>query len=90
MANPLSIDIRSRAMARLDAGATVREAAEALSVSPSSVVKWSQLRRVSGSVAPLRANKSETFDCLKFTLEGAGERSDGYARTSAHAFGLFA
>ena len=34
---------------------------------------------------PLRANKSETFDCLKFTLEGAGERSDGNARTSAHA-----
>jgi hypothetical protein len=23
--------------------------------------------------AALRANKSETFDCLKFTLEGAGE-----------------
>ena len=33
----------------------------------------------------LRANKSETFDSLKFTLEGAGERSDGSARTSAHA-----
>jgi hypothetical protein len=33
----------------------------------------------------LRANKSETFDCLKFTLGGAGERSDGNARTSAHA-----
>ena len=32
----------------------------------------------------LRANKSETFDCRKFTLEGAGERSDGNARTSAH------
>ena len=31
----------------------------------------------------LRANKSETFDCLKFTLDGAAERSDGYARTSA-------
>jgi hypothetical protein len=31
----------------------------------------------------LRANKSETFDCLKFTLEGSGERSDGNARTSA-------
>ena len=30
--------------------------------------------------APLRATKSETFDCLKFTLEGAGERSDGNAR----------
>jgi len=25
--------------------------------------------------AALRANKSETFDCLKFTLEGAGDRS---------------
>ena len=33
----------------------------------------------------LRANKSETSDCLKFTLEGSGERSDGNARTSAHA-----
>jgi type II secretory pathway pseudopilin PulG len=33
----------------------------------------------------LRANKSETFDCVKFTLEGSGERSDGYARTSAQA-----
>jgi transposase len=37
-----------------------------------------------GSIA-LHANKSETFDCLKFTLEGSGERSDGNARTSAHA-----
>ena len=33
----------------------------------------------------LRANKSETFDSLKFTLWGAGERSDGNARTPAHA-----
>ena len=52
MATPLSMDIRSRAMMRLDAGETVREVAEALSVAPSSVVKWSQLRRASGSVAP--------------------------------------
>ena len=37
------------------------------------------------SSRPLRANTSETFDCVKFTLEGAGERSDGNARTSAHA-----
>ena len=27
----------------------------------------------------LRANKSATFDCVKFRLEGALERSDGYA-----------
>jgi hypothetical protein len=29
----------------------------------------------------LRANKRETFDWLKFTLEGEGERTHGYAFT---------
>jgi hypothetical protein len=43
------------------------------------------LRRWIPTALALRANKSETFDCLKFTLEGAGELSDGNARTSAHA-----
>ena len=36
-------------------------------------------------IKSLCANMSETFICLKFTLGGAGERSDGYARTPAHA-----
>jgi len=27
----------------------------------------------------LRANKSETIEWLKFTLEGVGERTHGYA-----------
>jgi hypothetical protein len=31
----------------------------------------------------LRANKSETFDCLKFTLEGEGDRTHGNAFTDA-------
>ena len=52
MTRPLSMDIRERAMARLDAGETVRAIAEALSVAPSSVVKWSERRRETGSVAP--------------------------------------
>lgn len=52
MAKPLSMDIRDRAMSRLDAGETVREVGEALSVAPSSVVKWSQRRRATGSAAP--------------------------------------
>lgn len=52
MTKPLSMDIRNRAMVRLDAGETVRAVAEALSVAPSSVVKWSQRRRASGSAAP--------------------------------------
>jgi hypothetical protein len=30
---------------------------------------------------PLRANRSETYWLLKFTLEGAGERTHGYALT---------
>ena len=52
MTKALSMDIRERAMARLDAGETVRRIAEALSVAPSSVVKWSERRREIGSVAP--------------------------------------
>ena len=52
MTKPLSMDIRARAMARLDAGESVRRIAEALSVAPSSVVKRSERRRTTGSVAP--------------------------------------
>jgi putative transposase len=52
MARPCSMDLRERAMARLDAGESVRVVAAALSVAPSSVVKWSQRRRATGSVAP--------------------------------------
>ncbi len=52
MTKPLSMDIRDRAMARLDAGETVREAGEALIVASSSVVKWSHRRRATGSAAP--------------------------------------
>ena len=43
------------------------------------------LRKMPGQIAPLRAtlraNKRETTDWLKFTLEGAGERTHGYAFT---------
>lgn len=52
MTKPLSMDIRERAVARLDAGETVRAVADALSIAPSSVVKWSERRRTTGSVAP--------------------------------------
>ena len=41
MTKPLFLDIRERAMARLEAGETVRAVADALSIAPSSVVKWS-------------------------------------------------
>ena len=38
-----------------------------------------QLLELKGEHAPLRANKSETIEWLKFTLEGVGERTHGYA-----------
>jgi len=49
---PYSMDLRERAMARLEGGETVRVVAEALSVAPSTVVKWSLRRRATGSAAP--------------------------------------
>ena len=52
MSKALSIDLRERAIVRLAAGETVRQVAAALSVAPSSVVKWSQRLRRTGSVAP--------------------------------------
>ncbi len=52
MARPYSMDLRERALARVQAGESVRRVAAALSISPSSVVKWSQRYRATGSVAP--------------------------------------
>jgi putative transposase len=46
------MDLRERALARLASGESVRAVAAALSVAPSSVVKWSQRQRSTGSVVP--------------------------------------
>jgi|SRR3974377_84728 len=51
MARPYSLDLRERALARVQAGESVRVIARALSISPSSVVKWSQRFRATGSAA---------------------------------------
>src|SRR5882672_10228135 len=48
MTRPYSEDIRERAVARADAGETVRSIAEALQISPSCVTKWKNLRRETG------------------------------------------
>jgi transposase len=52
MAKPYSMDLRERAIARVQAGESVRSVAGALRISPSSVVKWWQRFRATGSVAP--------------------------------------
>ena len=48
---PYSEDLRIRAVRRVEAGHPVREVAETFGVSVSSVVKWSQRQRQTGSVA---------------------------------------
>ena len=52
MSRALSMDLRERAVARVLAGESVRSVAVALSVSASSVVRWSQRYRATGSAAP--------------------------------------
>jgi transposase len=52
MTRPYSEDIRERALARADAGETVRSIAEVLQISPSCVTKWKNLRRETGGLSP--------------------------------------
>ena len=52
MARPLSKDIRERVVAALAGGASTRAVAARFGVAVSSVVKWSQRYRATGSVAP--------------------------------------
>jgi len=52
MARPYSMDLRRRAMDRLAAGQSSYEAAAALKVAPSSVIKWAARQRTTGSAAP--------------------------------------
>lgn len=54
MAGPLSMDLRERAMARLEAGESTWAVARALGIAPSTVVKWSHRKRDTGSVAPAK------------------------------------
>ena len=52
MPRPYSLDLRERAVARVEAGETVRSVAAVLRVRVASVVKWSQRFRRTGSAAP--------------------------------------
>jgi putative transposase len=51
MARPYSMDLCERAVARVQAGESVRFVAQVLNISPSSVVKWSQRVKATGSPA---------------------------------------
>jgi putative transposase len=52
MTRPYSEDLRERAVARHEAGETMRSIAAALKISPSCVSKWSKRQRETGSLAP--------------------------------------
>lgn len=52
MARPLSNDLRERVVARHEAGESTRAVAELYGLAPSTVTKWTQRRRRTGSVAP--------------------------------------
>jgi transposase len=52
MSRPLSIDLRERVVAAVAGGESTRAVAARFGVAVSSVVKWSQRYRATGSVAP--------------------------------------
>lgn len=54
MVRPLSNDLRERVVAAAASGDSCRSVAERFGVAVSSVVKWSQRQRATGSVAPAR------------------------------------
>lgn len=52
MGKPLSMDLRGRALAAVDAGMSRRASAGRFGVSVSSVIRWDAQRRETGSFAP--------------------------------------
>lgn len=54
MSRPYSQDLRERALARSEAGETIRAIGAALAISPSCVSKWRKLKRETGRLAPGR------------------------------------
>ena len=54
MARPLSMDLRERVVARHQAGESIRAVASVFEIAPSTVSKWTQRLRQSGSVKPAK------------------------------------
>ncbi len=52
MGQPLSLDLRVRLLAAVDAGMSCRAAAARFGVAPSTAIRWQDQRRTTGSFAP--------------------------------------
>ena len=76
MARPYSLDLRQRVVARVAAGESCRSVASTFGVSVSTVVKWSQRFRRSGSAAAARMGGRKPYVL-------AGERAWVLARIAA-------
>lgn len=84
MTQPLSLDLRQRAVALAEAGMPIRRVGKLLNISPSCLPKWRALQQRTGSLAPgqiggykQRTLSGETAEWLKqrmhdaaFTLRG--------------------
>jgi len=105
MTRPYSIDLRERALARVEKGETTRSVAGSFGISPSCVSKWGSLKRRTGDVAPgkvggrkKRALSGEIADWLRarmretaFTLRGlVAELAERGVKTEARAVWVFA
>jgi len=76
MTRPLSNDLRERVVAAVVAGESCRSAASRFGVAVSSVVKWSQRYRATGSVAPgkMGGHRKPILDLHRvFILERIGQ-----------------
>ena len=54
MGQPLSMDLRSRLLAAVDAGMSCRSAAARFGVAPSTAIRWQAQRRATGTLHPGR------------------------------------
>ena len=54
MGQPLSMDLRTRLLAAIDAGMSCRAAAARFGVAPSTAIRWQAQRRATGDVAAKR------------------------------------
>lgn len=52
MATALSMDLRQRVLASIEAGASCRQAAQRFGVSPASAIRWHALHRLKGDIRP--------------------------------------
>ena len=79
MAKPYSLDLRTRVVAAVAGGESCRAVAKRFSVSVSSVVKWAQRQRATGSAAAARMGGRRPFALAverDFVLQRMSEKPD--------------